>query len=42
MTGSAVSGTLTVHIDTVYGETPLPAATFHLAVPPHFTVEPVE
>ena len=42
VTGSAITGTLTVHIDTVYGETPLPAATFQLAVPPHFMVEPVE
>jgi hypothetical protein len=42
VTGSAITGTLTVHIDTVYGFQPLPAATFHLVAPPHFMVEQVE
>ena len=42
VTGSAITGTLSVHIDTVFSDQPLPAATFRLTLPPHFTVERVE
>ena len=42
VTGSAITGTLTLETDTVYGFQPLPAATFHLVAPPHFAVERVE
>ena len=42
VTGSAITGTLSVHLDTVFSDQPLPAATFRLTLPPHFTVERVE
>jgi hypothetical protein len=41
ITGAAVTGTLTVHIEKIYSHTPQGAAAFHLAPPPHFTVEQV-
>jgi hypothetical protein len=41
MTGSAITGALTVQVNTVYAHGPLAPATFHLEPPAHFTVEQV-
>lgn len=41
LTGTAISGTLTVQINTIYSHRQLAAAIFHLVPPPHFTVEEV-
>ncbi len=41
ITGSAITGTLTVHTQKIFSHTPLPATLFHLALPSHYTVEQV-
>lgn len=41
MTGSAITGTLTVHVNKTYSHGRLAAAIFHLEPPAHFTVEQV-
>ncbi len=41
LTGTAISGTLTVQINTLYSHRQLAAAIFHLVPPPHFPVEEV-
>lgn len=41
ITGTAVTGTLTVQIEKIYSYTPKGAAIFHLVPPSHFTIEQV-
>ena len=41
ITGNAITGTLTVHVNKVYSHAQQAAALFHLIPPPHFTVEQV-
>lgn len=41
ITGKAITGMLTVQVKKVYSHTQQAAATFHVVLPPHFTVEQV-
>jgi outer membrane lipoprotein-sorting protein len=41
ITGTAVTGALTVQIKKIYSHAPQPPATFRVVPPPHFTVEQV-